>query len=414
MKSKLRAEMGAAAVRAAASVDYIGAGTVEFLLDENGEFYFLEMNTRLQVEHPVTELVTGLDLVALQMKVAAGDALGIVQEDIAINGHAIEVRLYAEDPADNFLPSTGVVDLWRAPSGPGVRVDDGIATGLEISPYYDAMVAKIVASGETREVARQRLIAALVQTALFGPASNRDFLIAALEKPAFAEGAATTAFIAEAFAAGMSGLTSVDPGHYAAAAVLQFESRRRAAGSRAIGVPEQLLNWTNAAPLPVPFDYSTDDVPASVTVTPCGPGNYEVSVNGHAQAVHVERLKPPQARLAIGEQTHDVIFLAGDKGSVHLAMGGRSLQLSDRAVLIHDGEQAGGGGRIVSAMHGKLLDVLVSTGDTVQRDDTLAIVEAMKMQLEIKSDVTGTVSSITAAPGEQIAAGDLLLEIATE
>ena len=147
MTEALRAEMGAAAVAAAQSINYRGAGTVEFLLDESGKFYFLEMNTRLQVEHPVTELITGLDLVALQLQVAQGEPLGLTQDDITLSGHAIEVRLYTEDPAQDFLPTSGPVDLWSPPSGTGIRVDSGICSGQEISPFYDPMVAKIIASG---------------------------------------------------------------------------------------------------------------------------------------------------------------------------------------------------------------------------------------------------------------------------
>ncbi|MEM8660689.1 MAG: biotin carboxylase N-terminal domain-containing protein, partial [Pseudomonadota bacterium] len=154
MTDSLREQMGAAAVAAAQSINYRGAGTVEFLLDEQGEFYFLEMNTRLQVEHPVTELITGLDLVALQLQVAQGEPLGFDQSDVELQGHAIEVRLYTEDPAQDFLPTSGPIDLWAPPAGTGVRVDDGIATGQEISPFYDPMVAKIIASGPTREIAR--------------------------------------------------------------------------------------------------------------------------------------------------------------------------------------------------------------------------------------------------------------------
>ena len=199
MTPELRAKMGEAAVNAAKSVNYRGAGTVEFLLDARGEFYFLEMNTRLQVEHPVTEMITGLDLVALQIQVAQGLPLGLTQSDITLEGHAIEVRLYTEDPSQDFLPASGPVDLWRPGSGVGVRVDSGIQSGQSISPFYDHMVAKLIGYGPTREVARLRLIGALRETALFGTPNNLKFLIQCLEKQQFIDGEATTAFIAEAF-----------------------------------------------------------------------------------------------------------------------------------------------------------------------------------------------------------------------
>lgn len=175
---ELRDQMGAAAVAAARSINYVGAGTVEFLLDQDQNYYFLEMNTRIQVEHPVTEAVTGIDLVQLQFQVAQGLPLGITQAEVQLTGHAIEARLYAEDVAAGFLPSTGHIDLWQRPSGPGIRCDDGIENGTSVSPYYDSMLAKIIASGPTREVARARLIKALKSTVIVGPQSNRDFLIA--------------------------------------------------------------------------------------------------------------------------------------------------------------------------------------------------------------------------------------------
>ncbi|MBT4211592.1 MAG: ATP-grasp domain-containing protein, partial [Porticoccaceae bacterium] len=199
MTPELREKMGQSAIDAAKSVNYRGAGTVEFLLDDSGFFYFLEMNTRLQVEHPVTELITGLDLVALQIKVAQGEPLGLSQDDINLEGHAIEVRLYTEDPSQDFLPASGPVDLWAPASGVGVRVDGGISTGQAISPFYDPMVAKVIGYGPTREAARLRLIGALKETVLFGTPNNKDFLIQCLEKQPFIDGAATTAFIAEEF-----------------------------------------------------------------------------------------------------------------------------------------------------------------------------------------------------------------------
>src|SRR5215813_41749 len=191
----LRHRMGAAAVAAAKAIGYRGAGTVEFLLGADGAFYFLEMNTRLQVEHPVTEMITGQDLVAWQLKIAAGEKLPLTQEQVAFSGHAIEVRLYAEDAYAGFLPQTGRIDVWRPASGPGVRVDHGMKDGLAISPFYDPMLAKVIAHGGTREEARTRLVRALRETIVLGLTTNRHFLIRLLEHPEFAAGRATTAFL---------------------------------------------------------------------------------------------------------------------------------------------------------------------------------------------------------------------------
>src|SRR5436190_14612238 len=190
---KLRAQMGAVAVSAVKSIGYEGAGTLEFLLDSSGEFYFMEMNTRLQVEHPVTEAITGLDLVELQLRVASGEPLGLVQEDIKFSGHAIEVRLCSEDAGHDFMPQSGTMALWQMPDG--VRVEDALQSGSEIPPFYDSMIAKIICQGATRDEARGKLICALEQTTAFGVITNQSFLISCLRHPAFAAGKATTAFI---------------------------------------------------------------------------------------------------------------------------------------------------------------------------------------------------------------------------
>ncbi len=249
MTTELRARMGEAAVDAARAVDYRGAGTVEFLLDANGEFYFLEMNTRLQVEHPVTALVTGLDLVALQLRVAQGEALGLTQEDVQLDGHAIEVRLYAEDAAQDFLPSTGPVLLWQPPEGEGIRVDDGIITGGEISPFYDSMVAKVIAHGATREQALQRLIRALADCSLFGVRSNRDFLIEALSVPAFVTGEATTAFLGETYGEAGYQAPEISTEAMAVGAVISHAQACETAQRHAVGVADELLDWSSTGEL---------------------------------------------------------------------------------------------------------------------------------------------------------------------
>ena len=193
---ELRARMGAVAVAAVKSLRYEGAGTLEFLLDQSGEFYFMEMNTRLQVEHPVTEAITGLDLVELQLRVASGEPLGLRQEDIRFDGHAIEVRLCSEDAGHDFMPQSGTMALWQMPDG--IRVEHALQSGAEIPPFYDSMIAKIISHGADRNEARGRLICGLEQVAAFGVTTNQGFLIACLRHPVFATGEATTAFIGAA------------------------------------------------------------------------------------------------------------------------------------------------------------------------------------------------------------------------
>jgi len=197
VNEELRQKIGQAAVNAAMAVQYEGVGTVEFLVDAQQNFYFLEMNTRLQVEHPVTELVTGIDLVDWQLRIASGEPLPCLQEEINLDGHAIEVRIYAEDPLNDFMPQTGKIQYFEPYENEGVRIDHGLHSGCHITPYYDAMLAKLICWGRNREEARRRLIKALTQTRILGLTTNKGFLIDLLEEEAFIRGDTTTAFISE-------------------------------------------------------------------------------------------------------------------------------------------------------------------------------------------------------------------------
>ena len=410
MTPDLRAAMGAAAVEAARAVNYRGAGTVEFLLGDDGAFYFLEMNTRLQVEHPVTEEVTGLDLVALQLAVAQGEQLPLRQEDVALTGHAIEVRLYAEDPCADFLPSTGPVALWSVPSGPGIRFDDGIATGGEVSPYYDAMVAKIIARGETRDAARRRLVAALRNTALFGLANNRDFLIDALEQSDFVSGSATTAFIAETY--GEDGFSAAEPtlAGMAPAIAIGQALARQASRAAAPAVAAELMDWSSTHNLESSAIYSAGDERVTVRVT-VSDNVYHLQAGETTVTVAVEALTATTARLRVNEARQDVIFHAEPDGAVHMATGDRTLVVRNHSLALETAGDEGGGGLVTAPMHGNLLDILVAEGDQVAKGDTLAVLEAMKMQHEILAEVDGVVASVPASPGMQVAADDLILEI---
>jgi geranyl-CoA carboxylase alpha subunit len=410
MTAGLRERMGTAAVEAARAVDYVGAGTVEFLLDEDGQFYFLEMNTRLQVEHPVTEMVTGLDLVALQFRVARGERLGLAQQDVAFSGHAIEVRLYAEDPANGFLPSTGSVHLFRKPSGEGVRIDAGVETGGTVSPFYDPMIAKIVAHGGSREEARLRLIAALTSTAVFGPRTNRDFLIDALSRPSFAAGEATTAFIGEVF--GDAGFQPALPefDFYAAAAVLQHTAALSRAAAEALDVNLSLHEWTSAGRLETIVEYEIEGAHQTIFVQPRGKRTYAVRSGAEAVEISVGALEADTARLTIGGQTTDVIY-RDDGRTIWLAVGARSLELTNLAAFVAPKETSAGHGVLLAPMHGRLLEVCVTEGASVKKGDRLAVLEAMKMQHELTAGIDGRVIRIAASSGSQIAIRDLILEI---
>ncbi|HEY7775326.1 MAG TPA: acetyl-CoA carboxylase biotin carboxylase subunit, partial [Kineobactrum sp.] len=277
MTPELRAAMGEAAVNAARSIDYRGAGTVEFLLDVDRQFYFLEMNTRLQVEHPVTEMVTGLDLVALQLQVAQGYALPLSQADVALNGHAIEVRLYAEDAVNDFLPASGTVHRWCPPHGEGIRVDHGLAEGQEVSPFYDPMIAKIVAWGEDRATACRRLQRALQTTVLFGPASNRQFLLEVVENESFQAGTATTAFISQEFPQGVQPRIP-QLAQVCCAAMLQYRDSVAASERRRTVAETALRGWSGLRDISVHYRYrTTEEQIVDVYVQQVGAGEYHCS-----------------------------------------------------------------------------------------------------------------------------------------
>jgi geranyl-CoA carboxylase alpha subunit len=411
MTDVLRAEMGAAAVAAAKSIDYCGAGTVEFLLDEGGHFYFLEMNTRLQVEHPVTELITGLDLVALQLQVAQGDPLGLTQKDICLQGHAIEVRLYTEDPAQDFLPTSGPVDLWSPPSGVGIRVDSGICTGQAISPFYDPMVAKIIASGPTREIARLRLVEALKEMVLFGSSHNRDFLVACLEKDCFISGLATTAFIAEEFAQGE--IANPIPGFddSAAAAVIELALDHQHDYQRSVIVAPELRDWSSASPLISRKQYAHKEVIHDLCVSPLGDSRYQIFDAERRTTIEILSWQDSAIHLSIDGTKHVARYHRNDHGTLYLSINGRAAEYRDRIRVDGEQDQTAGGGAIIAPMHGLLLDVRVKSGDSVATGDVVAVLEAMKMHYEIVAEATGTVSEVYADVGAQVAAEDLLLEI---
>jgi geranyl-CoA carboxylase alpha subunit len=415
MTPELREKMGQSAIDAAKSVNYRGAGTVEFLLDDSGFFYFLEMNTRLQVEHPVTELITGLDLVALQISVAQGDSLGLSQADISLEGHAIEVRLYTEDPSQDFLPASGPVDLWAPASGVGVRIDDGISTGQAISPFYDPMVAKVIGYGPTREAARLRLIGALKETVLFGTPSNKDFLIQCLDKQSFIDGAATTAFIGEEFSADDLDAAPVSFLDSAVAATLELCLENKAHFQRSLLVSCELKNWTIASAMVSRKQYQFVDITHDLSISP---------INSSADTYHVADTAAEQSAViqVISMQDNKAVvlfdgvklvaqFMQRQRGQIYCSIQGRGAFFKDLIILDGVVDDAEGGGRVIAPMHGLLLEVMVSAGDEVVKGQTLAVLEAMKMHYEILAEVDGTVEEVSAVAGSQVAVDDVLIEI---
>ena len=415
MTPELREKMGQSAIDAAKSVNYRGAGTVEFLLDDSGFFYFLEMNTRLQVEHPVTELITGLDLVALQITVAQGEPLGLSQDDINLEGHAIEVRLYTEDPSQDFLPASGPVDLWAPASGVGVRVDGGISTGQAISPFYDPMVAKVIGYGPTREAARLRLIGALKETILFGTPTNKDFLIQCLEKQSFIDGAATTAFIAEEFSDADLEIKLVSFPDSAVAATLELCLENKGHFQKSLLVSSQLQNWTIASAMVSRKQYQFDGTMHDLSISPVNSSidTYQVSDSTAEQAavVQVLSMQGNSAVVLLDGVKLVAQFMWLKRGQMHCSIQGRGAFFKDLIILDGAVDEAEGGGRVIAPMHGLLLDVLVKPGDEVTKGQTLAVLEAMKMHYEIQAEIDGTITEVTAVAGKQVAADDVLIEI---
>ena len=425
MTPELRADMGAAAVEAARNINYVGAGTVEFLLDQSGAYYFLEMNTRLQVEHPVTEMVTGLDLVELQIKVAQGDTLDLQQEDVSLDGHAIEVRLYAEDPNNDFMPATGKIAAWRPAVMENVRFDDGVVEGQNISPFYDPMVAKVIAYGDDRETARKRLVTALRQTALLGPATNRDFLVTCLEKETFIKGEATTAFIGEIF--GETGYTAepLSSEMVALQGVLHFIHDREQALSRAISVPDALKNFSTSGSLQIPYSLLIGDEVFDLTVSSAKAGSYHVDIAVEEGAdevfieTHDDEQVNPDVSISFNVNNQIIMSLAVIDSNVLY----HALQSADTAIFLSsinqlvvtdDGGDGSAGGLVTAPLHGRVIDVFVKVGDKVAEGQKLAIVEAMKMQHEIFSEVEGDVVDVRIVSDQQVSVNDLMIEIAEE
>ena len=414
LNPELREAMGRTAVSAARSIDYVGAGTVEFLLDADNRFYFLEMNTRLQVEHPVTEMVTGQDLVALQFHVAQGYPLPLTQDEVELSGHAIEVRLYAEDTANGFLPATGTAQVWHPPSGEGIRVDHGLLQGQEVSPFYDPMIAKIIAWGTDRDIARRRLLRALETTCLFGLESNREFLIDVLQREDFAAGEATTAFIDENYSDAQLRPHPATDNHAVIAACLLYRDAQARSGKDAVGYLEGLAGWSGPRELASHFRFGEEDSPVDLFVRETGHDRYAIAVAGETRDVRWLAQETDSVRLVIDDLQQTVRFALSRRGEVAVQIRGRAALLVDRLAFTRGGQGVAGSGVVVAPMHGNVLAISVAVGDRVEPGQSLAVIEAMKMEHRLKAQVGGEVIAVHAAAGEQLAAGAMVLEISAD
>ncbi len=413
MTAERRQAMGEAAVAAAKAIGYQGAGTVEFIA-EGDDFFFMEMNTRLQVEHPVTELITGQDLVEWQLLVASGEAMPLKQEQLRIHGHAVEARLYAEDPRKDFLPATGRLLHLSLPQGlPGVRVDSGVVEGDEISVHYDPMIAKVIAWDETRGAALARLASALEGSAVVGSVTNLEFLARLLRHPDFIAGAVDTGFIARHRDALVPPLAPADDTTLglAALAVLSDRAAEAAAAAWLSGDPHSPWHLTDGWRLNldtrVELVFLEGERQAKVTVR-YGNGHYRLVLPGGSLTASVTR--PDKARLeaTLGDRRFKarvvrdgrILWVLGPQGLVRL-------ELEDP----HGGEalDAGAGGKLVAPMPGKVIAVSVTEGQAVERGALLMILEAMKMEHSIVAPAEGRVTAVRYAPGDLVKEGAELI-----
>ena len=399
LSPQLREKMGATAVAAARAINYEGAGTLEFLLDPDGKFYFMEMNTRLQVEHPVTEAITGLDLVDLQLRVAAGEELPLAQADVVFRGHAIEARLCAEDVTQGFMPQSGRMALWRAPEG--LRVEHALESGGEISPYYDSMIAKLVSFGGTREEARRKLVFGLKDLVALGPRTNQDFLIHCLNHQVFVDGEATTAFVGDH----VSALLKAGDADVERIASLAGVLLYRTAGDARAGVSSL------AHRLPIPFRFDLDGRLIDAAVVYRGDEGFEVTIGGAARSIRVLDLGDDVASFEI-DGVIDRASYFRDGNQLLIGCGGAVFHISDRtlsAIEIHDGRVSDG--TIRASMNGRIVGLQASLGDLVQAGQPVITLEAMKMEHVHTAPIGGRVKSLPASPGDQVSAGRLLAEI---
>jgi len=400
---ELRARMGATAVAAAQAVRYTNAGTVEMLLDADGNFYFLEMNTRLQVEHPVTEMVTGLDLVAWQIQVAEGRPLPLTQDQITLRGHAIEARVYAENPANDFLPVTGDILLWREPTGEGVRVDSGLLPQDTVSIHYDPMLAKVIAYGEDRATAVRRLLRALETTTLLGLTTNLPFLQDILRHPAFQSGALHTGFIAQHLSGWQPPTGDVALALLAATAV-QYIRQPQSASSTGF--------WRNNPNAPQRFRYAINGevVEVQLTPEPRQTSRFQASMGAEAYSVQLAACGEERVTLTVNgrRQTLPLILTPG---YAWVQTPGGVVDLEIVPLLPRPRPSAEAGGSLRAPMPGSVLAVLVQVGDRVTEGQPLMKLEAMKMEHTIRTAADGVVEAIYFQPGDTVEAEAQLLKI---
>jgi geranyl-CoA carboxylase alpha subunit len=402
----LRERLGATSVTIARAANYTNAGTVEYLLDADGSFYFIETNARLQVEHPVTELVTGFDLVEWQIRIARGEPIPVAQENIHVFGHAIEARLCAEDPARDYLPQTGTLAMWSPPSN--VRVDHALECGMEISPYYDSMIAKLVAYADTRGEARRKLAKAVASCVALGVATNAEALVAILIDETFAAGEATTRFVAERLAdVAFGAAPSLEDVAFAAALEFRLAAERGRFGS--------WTAWSSSAlpavTLPLTFDGGE---PREARVSGAGVDACIVTVDAEEFRIAFAGggvSSEADARFRVGDGPWKHATFARGAGATYVARDGRTFafrNVANRAVA--SAAEAAGDGFLRAPTSGRIVRVAASAGDRASAGSELLVLEAMKMERVLSLPIDVALRSILVLEGAQVHANDVLLE----
>jgi len=397
---KLRTAIGATAVQVATVVDYVGAGTVEFLV-EGGNYFFLEMNTRLQVEHPVTEAVTGHDLVEMQINVAQGLPLALSQEDVQFSGHALEARIYAEDPDAGFLPASGRVDVFAPDKN--VRVDTGVVSGSVVPSEYDPLIAKIITHGATREIARSQLLAALKNTALFGIATNIGFLTQVLADETYRESGVDTGFVnahKERFLK-----PEITKNILAQAVALWFDLDFEASRRKSLFPTMPPSHWASATMPSTPYQCQAGDDEYSFSVTPNGVRDTEIWCGDDSWHIVLGGRSDHKAVLSVEGRKQSLYFQLVSSSHLRIGAEGHVYDVYDKNKLFADVSRSQNDGQIAAPMHGNMAEIFVKTGDIVTGGDRLGVLEAMKMRHEIVALMSGEVTEIFVSAGEQISSG---------
>ncbi len=404
----LRAALAAAAVTAGQAVGYTGAGTVEFVLDRDGSFYFLEMNTRLQVEHPVTEEVTGLDLVELQLRIAEGEPLPLAAREVQIDGHAIEVRLYAEDVPAGFVPATGTLHRFAIPPAPGIRVETGFRDGSVVSPHYDAMLAKVIAHGRTRADAARRLARAVERAEIHGVTTNRDLLVAMLREPGFLAGATDTGYLTRHDPAALAAPATQATASHAVAAALARQARHRAEAPVLGTLPS---GWRNVFSAPQRVTYTAADESYAVAYRITG-STVQAEVNDVPLALVVHAASPGRVDLEVdGTRREYRIHQVGAEVYVDASDGSSALSEVPR---FGDPQKVVPAGSLLAPMPGLVLRVLAEVGAVVTAGQPILVLEAMKMEQTVSAPASGVVAELRAKAGEQVSTGQVLAVLEAE